>query len=264
MKPLTEKQLDYCRKTIELAIESFVEGSKSRGVVVALSGGIDSAVVLKLASHVVDTRALIMPEMDVSDPVDIKDAEELAKSLNVKYSLIEINDIADSVRKVFPWVEFSEKNKRLSLANIKPRVRMLLTYLAANLDGRLVLGTSNRTELLLGYVTKYGDSACDFEPIGALFKTQVGQLALHLGIPEQIIRKKPSAGLWVGQTDEEELGAGYEVLDDILHLMVDRDYSIEKTAKELSIDTLLINRVFSRVKGSEHKRFLPEIVELSL
>lgn len=264
MKPLTGEKLGYCRETIEGAIEAFVGETGSRGVVVAVSGGIDSAVVLKLASSVVDTRALIMPEMDVSEPTDVKDAEELAKSLNVDYSLVEIKDVVDSVQKAFPWVEFSETNKKLSLANIKPRVRMLLAYLAANLDGRLVLGTSNRTELLLGYVTKYGDLGCDFEPIGGLYKTQVRQLALYLGIPERIIRKKPSAGLWVGQTDEEELGASYEVLDDILYNVVDRKCSVEETAEGLDLDAGLVERVSSRVKGSEHKRLMPKVVELKL
>ncbi|MBN2014822.1 MAG: NAD+ synthase [Candidatus Altiarchaeota archaeon] len=264
MKPLTEGQLVYCRETIEAAVRSFVEKTSTKGVVVALSGGIDSAVVLKLASSVVDVRALVMPEMGVSDPIDIKDAEELAESLQVRYSLMEINDVVDSVKKVFPWVEFSEKNKKLSLANVKPRVRMLLSYLAANLDGRVVLGTSNRTELLLGYMTKFGDSGCDLEPIGALYKTQVRQLALHLGIPKGIIVKRPSAGLWVGQTDEEELGASYEVLDGILDLIVDRNYSVERAAEELEVDINLVERISSQVKGSEHKRIMPAIVELGL
>jgi len=126
------------------------------------------------------------------------------------------------------------------------------------------LGTGNRTELLLGYVTKYGDSACDFEPIADLYKTQVIQLAEHLGLPEKIIKKIPSAGLWKGQTDEGELGASYRDIDRILHLLVDKKYSIEKTAEKLKVDIELIKSIYSRMNRNEHKRVMPEIVRLTL
>lgn len=261
---LTKEKLEYCRKEIEKGIKGIVEKSNSKGVVVALSGGIDSAVVLKLASEVVDTHALIMPETGVNEPTDIRDAEELANSLGVKYSIIEINDVVNSIRRVFPWAEFGERNRKISDANIKPRARMIFNYLIANLDKRIVLGTGNRTELLLGYVTKYGDSACDFEPIGGLYKTQVIQLAEYLGLPEKIIKKIPSAGLWKGQTDEGELGAGYGDIDRILHLLVDKKYSIEKTAEKLKVDTGLIKNTYSRMNRNEHKRVMPEIVRLIL
>jgi len=261
---LTKEKLEYCKKKIENGIKDIVKESNSKGVVVALSGGLDSAVVLKLASGVVDTYALIMPEMGVNEPTDIKDAEDLANSLGVKYSIIEISDVINSIRKAFPWVKFEERDRKISDANIKPRTRMIFNYLIANLDKRIVLGTGNRTELLLGYVTKYGDSACDFEPIGDLYKTQVIQLARYLELPEKIIEKIPSAGLWKGQTDEGELGAIYRDIDRILYLIVDRDYSTDETAHELDLNIELVSNIHSRIKASEHKRVMPEIVKLNL
>ncbi len=261
---LTRDQLKYCKETIESAILSFVDVSHAKGVVVALSGGIDSAVVLKLASAVVDSHVLIMPEVDVTEQVDIRDAIDLSCSLGVNYSIIEIDEVANSVKKGFPWVEFDEGDKKLSLANIKPRVRMIFNYLLANLEGRLVLGTSNKTELLLGYLTKFGDGGCDFEPIGDLYKTQVRQLAKYLGVPESIIEKKPSAGLWKGQTDEGELGVVYDLIDKILYLFSECNYSVEKTAIELDLSMDLVRSICSRVDGSKHKRMMPEVVELNL
>jgi NAD+ synthase len=260
---LTPEELESCRKKIQKAIKAIVEESNSTGVVVALSGGLDSSVVLKLASGAVDTYALIMPEMNITPEEDIQDAEELAKSLGVRYSVIEIGDVVNSVRKAFPWAKFDQGNRRISDANIKPRARMIFSYLLANLEKRIVLGTGNRTEILLGYATKYGDSACDLQPIGDLYKTHVMQLAEYLGLPRRIIEKKPSAGLWKNQTDEEELGAGYDDIDSILHLLVDKEFSTEKTAKELNLGFGLVADMNSRMGGGRHKRETPEITQLA-
>ncbi len=260
---LTPEKLEYCKKEIEKGIKDIVKDSNSKGVVVALSGGVDSAVVLKLASGIVDTHALIMPELDVTNKIDIQDAEELAKSLGVNYSIIEISDVVNSIKKIFPWAKFDEKDRKISYANIKPRARMIFNYLAANLDKRIVLGTGNRTEILLGYATKYGDNACDFKPIGDLYKTQIIQLARYLELPEKIIEKKPSAGLWKGQTDEDELGAGYRDIDRILYLLIDKKYSMEKTTKELNLDPELIRNMHSRMKGNKHKRVMPKLVKIN-
>jgi len=265
MDRLDDRQLEYCRKTIESAICSFVKESGAKGAVVAVSGGIDSAVVLSLAASVVDVHALVMPEMDVTDKMDVKDAEVLAKSLKVPYSVIEIKGAVDSVVEAFPWVCFSSRgNKRLALANIKPRLRMVFNYVAANLDSRVVLGTSNRTELLLGYFTKFGDGGCDFEPIGALYKTQIRQLARYLEVPERIISKKPSAGLWPGQTDEGELGANYDVIDEILHLLADKDSCVADVAKELGVGEGVVEKMHCMMLKGRHKLTMPKVVELKL
>jgi NAD+ synthase len=265
MDKLNDSQLEYCRKTVESEICSFVKASGAKGAIVAVSGGIDSAVVLSLAAAVVDVHALIMPEMDVTDKLDVKDAEMLAKALKVPYSVVEIKGSVDSVVEAFPWVCFSGgSNKRLALANIKPRLRMIFNYVAANLDRRVVLGTSNRTEMLLGYFTKFGDGGCDFEPIGALYKSHVRQLARYLEVPERIIAKKPSAGLWPGQTDEGELGATYEVIDDIIHLLADEKRSVADAAKELGASVDLVAKMHAMMLKSRHKLSAPQIVELKL
>jgi NAD+ synthase len=262
MDQLSASQLEYCRKTISEAIASFVKESGARGAVVAVSGGVDSALVLALASAAVDVHALIMPEDGVSDPQDVKDAEDFAKSLKVPYSVVDIRKSVDSVMKAFPWPRFGEENKRLASANVKPRLRMTFDYLLANLDQRVVLGTSNRTELLLGYFTKYGDGGCDFEPIGSLYKTHVRQLACLVGVPEKIVAKAPSAGLWPGQTDEDEIGATYEVMDDFLSLVVDGGRSAGEAARELGISSILAEKLRVRWAGSGHKRMMPKVVSL--
>ncbi len=246
------------------AIKKIVSESDSKGVVVALSGGVDSSVVLKLASlSEVDTLALIMPDEGVTREEDVSDARELAESLGVKYTVFEINPVYDSVNDSFPWSEFVYGNVKLSKANVKPRIRMLFCYLVANLDKRIVLGTSNRSEILLGYMTKYGDSAADIEPIGDLYKTEVYELARFLEIPEKIIAKKPSAGLWMGQTDEDELGLKYEDLDKILKSLFVDNFSVEETAARLIFDAKLVEEVNKRVERNKHKTEPVKVVRVT-
>ncbi len=248
---------------INEAIRDAVADSNSRGTVVAVSGGVDSAVVLKLSVlSGTDTYALIMPERGVTGEKDTGDALKLVEELDVNYSLIELNNAFDSIRESFPWNEFNKKNLGISEANIKPRLRMIYSYLVANLDERIVLGTGNRSELLLGYVTKFGDGAADLEPIGALYKTQVYRLAEYLGIPERIIVKKPSAGLWVGQTDEAELGAGYEFIDVVLKLLVDEGLNPEQVSAKISGNKKLIKAIKERVESSRHKRERIKVVSV--
>ena len=140
---------------------------------------------------------------------------------------------------------------------------MVLNYLVANLEHRLVLGTGNRTELLTGYFTKYGDGAVDVLPIGGLYKTQVFQLARYLGIPKPIISKPPSAGLWRGQTDEGELGFSYELLDRILFQLVNEKHTVGETATLLNMETSRVQEVRSKVLGSRHKRQSPRVAAIN-
>jgi len=151
----------------------------------------------------------------------------------------------------------------MAIANTKPRIRMILNYLYANAMGGIVIGTSNKTELLLGYGTKFGDMAADIYPIGDLYKTQVWQLAEHVGIPTEIIRKKPSAGLWKGQTDEEELGHTYYEIDRVLYALVELELSVRETSEFLGIDEEAVLDIYKRVISSEHKRKPPTITRLS-
>ncbi|HEX54904.1 MAG: NAD(+) synthetase [Candidatus Altiarchaeales archaeon] len=262
---LTKEQMRKFRRIIEKRIAEIVRESKSKGVVLGVSGGIDSSVVLKLASESVDdVYALIMPERGLTKRRDVEDAINLSRELNVMYEVIEINPILNSIINEFPWNKFDtdEIGKIVSIGNVKARIRMILLYLVANIDNRIVLGTGNKTEMLLGYGTKHGDLACDIKPIGDLYKTQVMQFAEFLGIPRGIIEKEPSAGLWEGQTDEKELGISYEIIDRILYMIFEKNYEIEEVSDELEIPIDLVKNLDERIKRNEHKRELPTTVKL--
>jgi NAD+ synthase len=146
--------------------------------------------------------------------------------------------------------------------NVKARIRMVISYHYANSLGYMVIGTSNRTEWLTGYFTKYGDGGVDLMPLADLYKNQIRQLAVHLDIPKSIVEKAPSGGLWQGQTDEEELGIDYDTLDLILSGMED-EMPEKEIAEALDVDLTTVQGVFRRVKANEHKRRLPTVLRLS-
>ncbi|MEM2715772.1 MAG: NAD(+) synthase, partial [Candidatus Thermoplasmatota archaeon] len=150
----------------------------------------------------------------------------------------------------------------ITLGNIKARLRMIFLYQFANSKNALVCGTSNKTELMIGYFTKYGDGASDILPIGDLYKTQVYQLARYVGIPEEILKKPPTAGLWKGQTDEKELGISYEKLDKILYGL-ERQKSFEEISKIAEVSIEEVKRIYGMVKKTEHKRKFPVIPKIS-
>ncbi|MCD6087340.1 MAG: NAD+ synthase, partial [Candidatus Hydrothermae bacterium] len=234
---LEERELALYADIIVNSIKSRVEKIGATGGIVALSGGIDSSLVTLLAHKALGDKvtALIMPESGVSPVSDTEDALNLVEKLGVEYRLIDINGAIDWFKSVFPEGNGSEWAERLTLANVKPRIRMIINYIYSNYFNRIVIGTSNKTELLLGYGTKFGDMAADIYPIGDLYKTQVWQLAEFLGIPTEIIRKKPSAGLWKGQTDEEELGHTYHEIDRVLFALVEMELSVRETSELLGI-----------------------------
>jgi NAD+ synthase len=260
---LTKSDLEVCRKKITESIKKIVEESNSSGVVLGLSGGVDSALVLKLAvDSGVDVLALIMPEEGITSQADVEDAVSLAKSAGVKYSIIKLNSVISAVEETFPWKDFPAENKRCAYGNSKARVRMVMNYLAANCGKRIVLGTGNRTEILLGYSTKYGDGGVDIQPIGNLLKTQVRQLALYMSVPEKIVNKVPTAGLWVGQTDEGEIGASYDDMDKIFYSLTVDGLSADKTAKKVRVDKSLVEKLIHRMESNRHKGAAPKIVKL--
>ncbi len=260
----SEEELERARREIVEFIRREVDGAGADGGVVGISGGIDSALTATLAKEALGERllALIMPERGVTREEDIRDAEELASRLGIEYHVVEISRSVAEVLHSFPMDAFPEQRRKLAIANIKPRLRMLNLYLAANLSNRLVIGTGNKTELLLGYFTKYGDGGVDLLPIGGLYKTQVRALARHVGVPEKIIRKTPSAGLWRGQEDEAELGMSYPELDRILYALHEEKLSPEQAAEKLQINLEKILAVQERVRANEHKRRMPKIKEL--
>ena len=157
--------------------------------------------------------------------------------------------------------ENGRENKTAS-GNLMARIRMCLLYYHANLSNMLVAGTGNKSEILCGYFTKYGDGGCDFLPIGDLYKTQVRELAEYMGIPGAIMEKVPSAGLWHGQSDEEELGITYELLDKILIELHDNELEIPGVSEKLKIEKEVVERVEDLIKSSEHKRQMPEMCKI--
>ena len=257
---LPRESLVKVENAIVDGIVRVVEASNSSGAVVALSGGIDSSLVATLAARAVDVFALLLPDRATTLTEDMRHAEALADDLGIDYEVIEIGDVVQAVYNRRPKVGPDEC--RLAYANVKPRVRMLLNYFAANLDGRIVLGTGNKTELLLGYFTKYGDGGVDTLPIGDLYKTRVRQMARHVGVPKHIIEKAPSAGLWAGQTDEGEMGATYEEIDRVLYGVFDLGMSLDDVEKAAGVGDDKVRMIMERVRSSEHKRNMPPVVSL--
>lgn len=223
-------------------IEEKVKIANCKGCVVGLSGGIDSAVVAALCKKAFpqNTLGIMMPCHSNKD--DLKDAVELAKELNIDTELMELTLLFESAFVTFEGRTYSDKDRNLAIANLKPRLRMLTLYYFANKMNYMVVGTGNKSELMMGYFTKYGDGGVDLLPLGDLLKSEVRELARELQIPESIINKPPSAGLWDGQTDEKEMGITYEELDNII------------LGKTVEIDPKKVKMVQERIGVSEHKR----------
>jgi NAD+ synthase len=242
-------------------IKQKVDEVKAKGVLIGLSGGLDSAVVTKLCADAIGPEkvlVLIMPESSTPQQ-DISDALLFATELKVAYRVIDITDAVASFSNLLSPMELD----RTTLGNIKARCRMILLYTHSNVEESIVMGTSNKSELLCGYFTKFGDGGSDFAPLGDLYKTQVRELAKAIEIPENLVEKPPSAGLAEGQTDEGELGISYNDLDRILtgiELRKEPQEIVEKTGFELSE----VQRIFSLVEKNVHKRKMPLIPKIGL
>lgn len=226
--------------------------------VVGLSGGIDSALAATIASIALgpsNVLAVRLPAAE-SSAASMDDAGTLIRHLGLPHVDISIGELAAPLFERFPEMD------RLRRGNVYARLRMLALYDQSAAWGGLVLGTSNKTEMLLGYSTIYGDSAAALQPIADLYKYQVRQLAASLKVPAAILSKAPSADLWVGQTDEEELGFTYEVADALLYLLVDERYSVEEVVA-CDFDREFVARFWERVKQQHYKRTMPNIAKLS-
>jgi len=224
-------------------LEVQVTGAKAEGLVVGLSGGIDSAVTIALCKKVCpgSTLGVIMP--CYSNPQDAKDAQLVADVFDVPVETVVLDDVFDLLLRRLTGETCEPTVDDLSIVNIKPRLRMTTLYFFAARRKSLVVGTGNKSELTVGYFTKYGDGGVDLLPIGNLVKTEVREMARCLGVPQRIIDKPPSAGLWLGHDDEVEMGVTYEELD---RCIMTGECSLE--AKRI-IEEL--------AKRSEHKKIMP-------
>lgn len=243
------------RNRITSFISEQVAAAGVEGVIIGLSGGLDSSVTAALAVKALGSgrvHGLSLPAA-VSADEHRSDAERLAHDLGISFDEIEIEPLVEDIVSVTP----SDDVGRVPRGNARARIRAVLSYTLANEENHLVLGTGNRSEALVGYFTKYGDGAVDCHPIGNLYKCQVRQLARELAIPEGIIEKPPTAELWESQTDEDELGLSYDDLDPILALHVDGPLSVAATARTLDCPVETVEHVADLVDRSAHKRTLP-------
>jgi len=225
-------------------MEDKVTEAKAKGIVFGLSGGLDSAVVAALSIRIFpqNTLAIIIPCHSLED--DINDALDFINKFDIPYKITDVSKVYDSFINLLNDKK-KEGSFKLAEANIKPRLRMTTLYYFANKLNYLVVGTGNKSELMIGYFTKYGDGGADILPLGNLLKSQVKELAEYLGIPKKIINKPPSAGLWEGQTDEKEIGISYEQLDKYLRTGRSSNKIIEK-------------KIQDKITKSAHKRTTPE------
>ncbi|MCY3832573.1 MAG: NAD+ synthase [Chloroflexi bacterium] len=239
-------------------IRDSIEKAGMRRAVIGLSGGIDSAVSAYLAAEALgrdNVLALRMP-YTTSSPESLRDAGAVIEDLSLPHLTLSISEMADPLIERFPAMS------KLRKGNIMARLRMIALYDQSMAWGGLVMGTSNKTEFLLGYSTIYGDSGVALHPIADLYKCQVRQLARHLGLPDAIVRKPPSADLWVGQTDEDELGFTYDEADQVLFLLVDERYTVDEAAAE-GFERDFVVKIWERVKANHYKRTMPNIAKLS-
>ncbi len=249
---------DIGRKMLVGFIRDQIHKIGMKRCVIGLSGGIDSALSAYLSAEALGAEHVLAVRMPykTSSEDSLSDAQTVIDALGLPSLTIPITDAADALFAQIPDIT------PMRMGNVMARLRMTILYDQSVSWGGLVMGTSNKTEMLLGYSTIYGDSGVAVQPIADLYKTQVRQLSAALGVPEAILNKPPSADLWVGQTDEGELGFTYAEVDQALYLLVDERYSLEEAAAE-GFDLAFVREVWRRVKVNHYKRTMPNVAKVS-
>ena len=246
-------------KEITKFIRTEIKNSKTKGAVIGLSGGIDSAVIAHLTSLAIGKEKVSLihlPEKEL-DTIHTQDAQLTANQLGIPLQIIDISSLVNELMKIFPELE----ENRLAKGNLKARLRGVNLYTISNLENKLVIGTSNKSEILIGYGTKFGDLAADIWPIGDLYKTEVFKIAKKLNVDPKIIKKPPTAGLWANQTDEEEIGVSYEKLDLFL-IGLDQGRNEEELAKTIGLNKTQVDKIITLIENNKHKSMMPKKLKI--
>ncbi len=251
-------ELDYAdiEKRIKRFIKNYVDNTGATGIVLGLSGGIDSATVAALSALAIEgdrVLGLMLPEKETFNQKDIDDATYVAKKFRLQTQMVEISPALEGF---YGSIPIFNPLDRLCKGNIKARSRMIYLYYYANKLRRIVCGSSDKSETMMGYFTKWGDAAADISPIMDLYKTQVRKLAEYVGIPPDLANKPSTPALWPNQSAEGELGIKYETLDLIL-FGLERFMSPKEIAEQLDLEEAQVERIKRRWLGAEHKRRMP-------
>jgi NAD+ synthase len=238
------------------------ERIRARNLIVGMSGGLDSSVTAALCAKALGgkrTLGLCLPEAETRSPRSIKDAEEVARKFGIRFKTLDMTSLVQSTSNLLHASK--KKDNVIPYGNMKARLRAIILYYFANTSKGLVVGTGDKSEIMLGYFTKYGDGACDIQPIADLYKSSVRDLAIHLALPRRIFSKPSSPELWPGQIAEDELGLPYNKLDSILWRL-ERWMPPKEISAELRIPMRMVARVRDRWLQSEHKRRPPLVIKL--
>jgi NAD+ synthase len=257
-QPTLEINTELARAILTDWIRTEVRRSGFERGVVGVSGGVDSSLACALTAEALGPENVLAVRMPykASSSESMEHAKQVIRALGVQDITVPITDMVEPLFERFPEAD------QIRRGNVMARARMIILYDQSAAFGGLVVGTGNKTEILLGYTTLYGDAACALNPLGDLYKAQVRQLARTMGIPGVIIDKPPSADLWVGQTDEAELGFTYAEVDRLLLLLVDGRYSIDDCVSA-GFDRGFVEEVSDRIRRTQYKRILPPIAKLS-